>query len=96
MGETAHEIVLEGANAPGHVATSEILSEGEARVVAIAGFLAEVRLMVNGNPIVMDDPASSLDHVYTRGIARRLAREAKERQVILFTHNFSSVPTLVE
>ena len=86
-GETAHEMLLTGANPPGKVRTSQILSEGEARVIAIAGFLAELKLAPHGNGIVLDDPASSLDHVFTGKIAARLAREGLTRQVIIFTHN---------
>jgi len=89
VGETAHEMQLEGANMPGRARTSEILSEGEARVIAIAGFLAELRLAPHANAIVLDDPASSLDHVFTGKIAARLAREGLTRQVIIFTHNIA-------
>ena len=88
-GETAHEMQLEGANMLGRARTSEILSEGEARVIAIAGFLAELRLAPHANAIVLDDPVSSLDHVFTGKIAVRLAREGLTRQVIIFTHNIA-------
>jgi len=86
-GETTHEMQLEGANMLGR--TSQILSEGEARVIAIAGFLAELRLAPHANAIVLDDPVSSLDHVYTGKIAARLVREGLTRQVIIFTHNIA-------
>ena len=86
-GETAHEMLLKGANALGKARTSQILSEGEARVIAIAGFLAELQLAPHANGIVLDDPVSSLDHVFTGKIAARLAREGLKRQVIIFTHN---------
>ena len=58
-------MLLEGANMPGRARTSEILSEGETRVIAIAGFLAELQLAPHANAIVLDDPVSSLDHVFT-------------------------------
>ena len=89
VGETAHEMQLEGAKVTGRVNTSEILSEGEARVIAIAGFLAELRLAPHTNAIVLDDPVSSLDHVFTGKIAARLACEGLKRQVIIFTHNIA-------
>ena len=89
VGETAHVMLLEGANMPGRVRTSEILSEGEARVIAIAGFLAELQLAPHANAIVLDDPVSSLDHVFTGKVAARLAREGLKRQVIIFTHNIA-------
>jgi len=88
-GETTHEILLEGANTLGRARTSQILSEGEARVIAIAGFLAELQLAPHANAIVLDDPVSSLDHVFTGKIAARLAREGLTRQVIIFTHNIA-------
>jgi energy-coupling factor transporter ATP-binding protein EcfA2 len=88
-GETAHEMLLKGANPPGKVRTSQILSEGEARVIAIAGFLAELKLAPHANGIVLDDPVSSLDHVFAGKIAARLAREGLTRQVIIFTHNIA-------
>jgi ABC-type sulfate/molybdate transport systems ATPase subunit len=72
-----------------HAHTSQILSEGEARVIAIAGFLAELQLAPHANAIVLDDPVSSLDHVFTGKIAARLAREGLKRQVIIFTHNIA-------
>jgi hypothetical protein len=68
---------------------SEILSEGELCVVAVAGFLAELGGTSVMSPIVLDDPVSSLDHRYSRYIARRLVEEAKKRQVIVFTHNIA-------
>jgi len=89
VGETAHEMLLEGANMLSRARTSQILSEGEARVIAIAGFLAELQLAPHANAIVLDDPVSSLDHVFTGKIAARLAREGLKRQVIIFTHNIA-------
>jgi energy-coupling factor transporter ATP-binding protein EcfA2 len=87
--KTAHEMLLEGAKALGGTRMSQVLSEGEARVIAIAGFLAELKLAPHANAIVLDDPVSSLDHVFTRNIAARLAQEGLKRQVIIFTHNIA-------
>jgi len=86
-GETTHEMLLEGANIPKKIPMSRVLSEGEARVIAVAGFLAELELDPHTNAIVFDDPVSSLDHVYAGKIASRLALEGLKRQVIIFTHN---------
>ena len=88
-GETSHKVLLKGAYTPGRTRTSQILSEGEVRVIAIAGFLAELQLTPHTNAIVLDDPVSSLDHVFTAKIAARLAREGLKRQVIIFTHNIA-------
>lgn len=88
-GETVHEMLLEGAHTPGKVHMSQILSEGEARVIAIAGFLAELQIANHANAIVLDDPVSSLDHVFARKTAERLVQEGLTRQVIIFTHNIA-------
>lgn len=67
--------------------TSEILSEGEQRALALAGFLTEVALTDGSGPIIIDDPVSSLDRDRSARVAERLAVEACERQVIVFTHD---------
>jgi energy-coupling factor transporter ATP-binding protein EcfA2 len=67
--------------------TSEILSEGEQRALALAGFLTEVALTEGSAAIVVDDPVSSLDRERGALVAQRLAQESKERQVIVFTHD---------
>jgi len=65
----------------------EILSEGEQRAIAIGSFLAELRLAAHKGGIVFDDPVSSLDHHWRKNVARRLVEEAKNRQVIVLTHD---------
>jgi hypothetical protein len=65
----------------------DILSEGEQRAIAIASFLAEVTLAKGLGGVVFDDPMSSLDHVRREHVARRIAKEAQRRQVIVFTHD---------
>ena len=85
----AHEMLLEGAKALGATRMSQVLSEGEARVIAVAGFLAELKLAPHANAVVLDDPVSSLDHVFTGKIAARLAHEGLTRHVIIFTHNIA-------
>jgi len=64
-----------------------VLSEGEKTCVALAGFLAELETTNNGSGIVLDDPVSSLDHHYRLRVARRLVDVAKQRQVVVFTHD---------
>jgi energy-coupling factor transporter ATP-binding protein EcfA2 len=85
-GGARHRLSL---NATQQVKLSEILSEGELCVVAVAGFFAELGGAPAKSPIVLDDPVSSLDHRYSRHIAERLVEEAKDRQVIVFTHNIA-------
>lgn len=67
--------------------TSEFLSEGEQRALALAAFLTEVAVTDGAGPIVVDDPVSSLDRQRGKCVAQRLVEEAKVRQVIVFTHD---------
>ena len=67
---------------------SDVLSEGEQRGLALACFLAELNEVGRDHGIIIDDPASSLDHSRMESVAGRLAQEAASgRQVIVFTHN---------
>jgi energy-coupling factor transporter ATP-binding protein EcfA2 len=67
---------------------SDILSEGERRALALAGFLAELKEVGARHGIIVDDPVSSLDHARMESVAKRLVKEAAAgRQVIIFTHN---------
>lgn len=66
---------------------SDVLCEGEQGAIAIASFLAELQTSSNDCGIIFDDPVSSLDHMRRDLVAKRLALEAKKRQVIIFTHD---------
>ncbi|WP_085695102.1 MULTISPECIES: AAA family ATPase [unclassified Pseudomonas] len=83
-GKTQFKLVLQ---LPGGGTPAAILSEGEQRAIAIASFLAEIRLGKGRGGIVLDDPVSSLDHRRRWEVAERLALEALQRQVIIFTHD---------
>jgi len=83
--DTSHSFTI-ATKRPG-----KILSEGEQKVISIAAFLAEIETFKNGEAIILDDPVSSLDHVYREKIAHRLAIEALKRQVIIFTHDLSLI-----
>jgi hypothetical protein len=67
--------------------SSDILSEGEQRALALAAFLTEVAVTEGSGPIVIDDPVSSLDRERGLRVAARIVVEAKTRQVIVFTHD---------
>jgi energy-coupling factor transporter ATP-binding protein EcfA2 len=67
--------------------SSEILSEGEQRALALASFLTEVGSNAGSAPIIIDDPVSSLDRERGLKVAARIAKEAKVRQVVVFTHD---------
>ncbi|WP_298015630.1 AAA family ATPase [uncultured Castellaniella sp.] len=75
-----------GLDLPVMFDVEEVLSEGEQRAISIGFFLAELRQFSYKGAIVFDDPVSSLDHWRRRDVARRLAEEARDRQVIIFTH----------
>jgi energy-coupling factor transporter ATP-binding protein EcfA2 len=83
-GKTRFKLVLEVL---GDAAAKDILSEGEQRAIAIASFLTEVNLSKRRGGIVFDDPVSSLDHRRRWHVAKRLAEEAQQRQVIVLTHD---------
>ena len=85
-GTTKHALKIANAthNNPGN-----ILSEGEARVISLAAFLADVTGGNHTNPFVFDDPISSLDQTYEEKTVKRLVELSKSRQVIVFTHRLS-------
>ncbi len=85
-GKIFHQLLLE---IPTNHNIDEILSEGEQRAIALGAFLAELSLADHSCGIIFDDPVSSLDHWRRQHVARRLAEEAKKRQVIVFTHDTS-------
>jgi hypothetical protein len=88
-GHVFHRIQLD--NSKNLVGTSEVLSEGEFRMVSLAAFLADAEAGRDGAPFVFDDPISSQDHVFEEATARRLVELSKSRQVIVFTHRLSLV-----
>jgi hypothetical protein len=71
----------------GKAAVGKVLSEGEQRAVALAAFFAELEISPTRSAIVFDDPVTSLDHRWRERVARRLAEEARHRQVIVFSHD---------
>ncbi len=92
-GKALHKLKLE---LPQSRSPGDILSEGEQRAIAIGSFLAEVGLSGGKGGIVFDDPVSSLDHRRRERVAKRLAAEAAQRQVIVFTHDIYFLCILAE
>ena len=74
----------------------DILSEGEQRAIAIGSFLAEATIGDSSTGLIFDDPVSSLDHKRRERVARRLAQEAKSRQIIVFTHDLYFLNLLID
>lgn len=74
----------------------DILSEGEQRAITIANFLAETSLNNKNSCIVLDDPVSSLDVDRKEVIGERLVEEAKQKQVVIFTHDITFLDLIRE
>ena len=72
----------------------EILSEGEQRIVSMAGFFADLTGAQDGSCLIFDDPVTSLDHRFREKVAQRLVREMAVRQVVVFSHDFAFVRLL--
>ena len=65
---------------------SDVLSEGEQKVIALADFLAEASLKPPA-PVIFDDPINSLDYRRMAEVVNRIVSLSDTRQVIVFTHN---------
>lgn len=92
-GTTFYQVGLIGAH---NADVTSVLSEGEHRCVALAGFMAELAMEDGKSAIVFDDPVTSLDHLWRESFARRVAQEAEHRQVIVFTHDVAFLNSLQE
>lgn len=92
-GSLYHRLQLR--RAPG-VSVPKVVSEGEARCLSIASFFAELSTADDHSAILFDDPVSSLDHEWRENVAARLVKEAKSRQVIVFTHDIVFLVELAE
>ena len=68
-------------------ALSDILSEGEQKVIALADFLAEAGMPQSNAPVIFDDPVNSLDYKRLQFVVHRIVELSTERQVVVFTHN---------
>ncbi len=66
---------------------SSVFSEGEQKALAVADFIAEVRMSDNSVPVIFDDPVSSLDHRRVQEVANRITDLASDHQVVVFTHD---------
>lgn len=73
---------------------NRVLSEGEQTALGLAGFLTEVEFDATMSGVVLDDPVSSLDAGRRSRVAKRLVELARERQVIVFTHEVTFVNAL--
>lgn len=88
-GKSFRQLKLNGKN------PNAVLSEGEQKVIAIADFLAEMQISEINRGIIFDDPVTSLDEKRKSEIAKRLAEEALQKQVVVFTHDLVFVSNLL-
>jgi hypothetical protein len=88
-GASYRQLFLKG-NSP-----STILSEGEQKVIALADFIAEMRMSEINHGMVFDDPVNSLDEHRKTRIAEHLAKLSKDRQIIVFSHDLVFVSALI-
>jgi hypothetical protein len=80
------QVTRKKAVAGGEHRPSDVLSEGEQKVIALADFLAEASLKPPA-PVIFDDPINSLDYRRMAEVVDRIASLSDTRQVIVFTHN---------
>ncbi len=86
LGNLYHKLVLTGVRGV-EVELPRVVSEGEQRCLSIAAFFAELSTADDPSAILFDDPVSSLDYKWRDSVAKRLVEEAKNRQVMVFTHD---------
>jgi ABC-type Mn2+/Zn2+ transport system ATPase subunit len=95
-GESVKQIQLKVDKSAAAIASPEkVLSEGEKRAIALADFITEAKLDIYSNGLILDDPVTSLDLEWRERISQLLAKEAKERQVIIFTHDLPFIYYLI-
>lgn len=80
------QVTRKKAVAGGEYRPSDVLSEGEQKVIALADFLAEATLKPPA-PVIFDDPINSLDYKRMAEVVGRIVALSETRQVIVFTHN---------
>ena len=88
-GKSYRQLKLKGKN------PATVLSEGEQKVIAIADFVAEVKLSEVNRGIIFDDPVNSLDETRKSVIAKRLVEQSVSKQTIIFTHDLVFVSSLI-
>ncbi|MDQ1136151.1 energy-coupling factor transporter ATP-binding protein EcfA2 [Microbacterium sp. SORGH_AS 1204] len=73
----------------------DVLSEGEQTALGLAGLLTEINFDESESALVLDDPITSLDHGRREKVARRIAKLAGKRQVVVFTHDLTFLGDLI-
>jgi energy-coupling factor transporter ATP-binding protein EcfA2 len=91
-GALLHQPKLVGARQ--NVTLPNVFSEGEKSALGLAAFFTEAQLNASKSALILDDPVSSLDHIRREFVATRLAELARNRQVVVFTHDVAFVADL--
>lgn len=81
-GRQYQQITLDGTKE----AARNVLSEGEQKIIALAGFFALLDVIPGKSTVVLDDPITSLDHLWRKTVAKRIVEEAVIRPIVVFTH----------
>lgn len=85
QGTQLHKADFQGACTGAQL--TNVLSEGEQTSLGFVGFLTEAHFDTSKSALIFDDPVSSLDHMKRNSVARRIVELAKDRQVVVFTHD---------
>lgn len=85
QGSQLHRAQFRGARSGTKL--TDVLSEGEQTSLGFVGFLTEAHFDASKSALIFDDPVSSLDHMKRECVARRIVELAKDRQVVVFTHD---------
>jgi len=91
-GRVFHQIKLKDVTSD--VYSSEVLSDGEFRIVSLAAFLADIEGHPVKAPLIFDDPISSLDQDFEEAAVKLFVKLCETRQVIVFTHRLSLLALL--
>lgn len=86
-GKVLHSIAV--ASTRKAVAPENVFSEGERTAISLSFFLADLGSVEDTCGVIFDDPVTSLDHRIRDGVVKALVAEAKNRQVIVFTHDLA-------
>lgn len=85
QGTQLHKADFQGACTGAQL--TNVLSEGEQTSLGFVGFLTEAHFDTSKSALIFDDPVSSLDHMKRNSVARRIVELAKDKQVVVFTHD---------
>jgi energy-coupling factor transporter ATP-binding protein EcfA2 len=92
-GKVLHAVKLDGAKIAAQ--PSAVLSEGERTAISLSYFLSDLGVVDETSVVVFDDPVTSLDHRIREGAVKALVALAKDRQVVVFTHDLALFHELV-